>query len=60
MEWKKAKVFGLPLPELPTILKKKVVPTALPPNPKKEAKKDEVEKKADALIRRLNIEAEAK
>jgi hypothetical protein len=33
---------------------------ALPPNPKREAKKDEVERRADALIRKLNIEAESK
>lgn len=60
MDWKKAKVFGLPLPELPHLMKKKIIPKALPLNPKKEAKKDEIEKQADALIRKLNIEAEAK
>ena len=41
-------------------MKKKVVPKALAPNPKRESKKDEIEKKADALIRRLNEEAEEK
>lgn len=51
LAYKKAKAQGLN-PKVPTFLKpKKLVPRAIKPNPKKEAKKDAVEKKADALIR---------
>jgi hypothetical protein len=50
----------LPLPPLPGIVKKKLIPKALPPNPKKEAKKDETEKKADALLKQIETERLAK
>jgi len=51
LAYKKAKAQGLN-PKVPTFLKpKKLVPRAIKPNPKKEAKKSAVEKKADALIR---------
>jgi len=51
LAYKKAKAQGLN-PKVPTFLKpKKLVPRAIKPNPKKEAKKDAVEKKADALIK---------
>jgi hypothetical protein len=33
------------------LLKKKLIPKPLPPNPKKEAKKDATEKAADALLK---------
>ncbi len=51
LAYKKAKAQGLN-PKVPTFLKpKKLVARALKPNPKREAKKSAVEKKADALIR---------
>jgi len=51
LAYKKAKAQGLN-PKVPTFLKpKKLVPRAVKPNPKREAKKSAVEKKADALIR---------
>lgn len=50
----------MPLPPLPGIVKKKLIPKALPPNPKKEAKKDATEKKADALLRQIEADRLAK
>jgi hypothetical protein len=47
------------LPPLPG-LKKKLIPTPLPPNPKLEAKKDATEKAADALLKKLEAESLAK
>jgi hypothetical protein len=37
-----------------------LIPKALPPNPKKEAKKDATEKKADALLKQIEAESLAK
>jgi hypothetical protein len=52
LAYKKAKAQGLN-PKVPSFLKpKKLVPITLKPNPKREAKKDAVERKADALIKK--------
>jgi hypothetical protein len=57
LEYKKLKAMGLPVPAPKP---KKINAKPLPPNPVKEALKDEEERKADELIKALELEAAEK